>query len=188
MSATKHEEIARAVRDIISTNHGLALSTVCLLHTRSIPKTTSGKIARSWCRRGFVEKTLQVLYRIDAEPVEVTKVAVVHEDSSANLGVAVGTKKVGGSGTTGYSKVYNEETGSVELPAVHVAGTTSRSAEEVRSLPIEEVQQQLEHLLVQVAAQGPSPLTPPLDTKTPVSHLGLDSMTLVQFKGVLEKR
>lgn len=182
----KHAEIARAVRDIISTNHGLALSTVCLLRTRSIPKTTSGKIARSWCRRGFLEKSLQVVYRMDADASEQSKITGV--DDTAGATCSMGTKKTGTSGTTGYSKVHNEETGAVELVSLPAVSGTAQSAEEVRALPIEEVQRQLESLLFAVAAQGPSPLTAPLDTKTPVSHMGLDSMTLVQFKGVLEKK
>jgi hypothetical protein len=75
----------------------------------------------------------------------------------------------------------------VELQPVQSTGP-ALSAEEVRQLPIEEVTRQLENLLLQVAQQGPSPLTAPLDCKVPVSALGLDSMTLVQYKGVLEKR
>lgn len=185
-----HAEIARAVRDIVSTNHGLALSTVCLLRTRSIPKTTSGKIARSWCRRGFLEKTLQVIYRMDSDAAaESGKVGADNNVEELGEGAAVGAKKTGaGGGTMGYSKVHNEETGVRDVPPVQVTGIATRTAEEVRALPIEEVQGQLEHLLVQVAAQGPSPLTPPLDAKTAVSQMGLDSMTLVQFKGVLEKK
>jgi hypothetical protein len=42
------------------------LTSVVLLKTRTIPKTTSGKIARSWCRRGYQEGTLSVLSRWDA--------------------------------------------------------------------------------------------------------------------------
>jgi hypothetical protein len=68
------------------------------------------------------------------------------------------------------------------------AGGEVRSAEQVRALPVETIIAQLEELLVAVAAQGPSPLTAPLDRNAPVTALGLDSMTIVQFKGVLEKR
>lgn len=91
---------------------------------------------------------------------------------------------------SGYAQVHTAEPTTKEnkeVPPVHIAGK-AQSAEEVRALPIPEVTLQLENLLLQVAAQGPSPLTGPLDKALPVSAMGLDSMTLVQFKGVLEKR
>ena len=215
VASSKYEEIARAVRDIISVNHGLALSTVCLLKTRSIPKTTSGKIARSWCRRAFLDNSLQVVYRIDADPNVPAAATGADGNEDGDEGTAAGTATGTGAGSTflspaskksaagggvGYSKVHNSsegadaaaavEAGGVELtpvPAVRVMGP-HQSLEVVRQLPIAEVVKQLEDLMLQVAAQGPSPLTAPLDTTMPVSSMGLDSMTLVQFKGVLEKR
>ena len=33
------------------------------MKTKTVPKTTSGKIARAWCRKGFLGGTLQVVYR-----------------------------------------------------------------------------------------------------------------------------
>lgn len=41
--------------------HGLALSHVLLLEPRTIPKTTSGKIARAWCRKRFLAAELKVV-------------------------------------------------------------------------------------------------------------------------------
>ena len=38
---------------------------ICLLAPRSISKTTSGKIARAWCRRAFIAGSLQLLHRAD---------------------------------------------------------------------------------------------------------------------------
>lgn len=186
VAASKYPEIARAIRDIVSTSHGLALSTVCLLQTRSIPKTTSGKIARAWCRRGFLENTLQIVYRLDAE-----------KEAEAEVAGEVGTPGNKAKGASGYAKVSTSDPAAaatvdgaatpavVTLPAVTGKAHT---AEEVRALPLTEIAKQLEDLLLQVAAQGPSPLTAPLDQNMPVTAMGLDSMTLVQFKGVLEKR
>lgn len=193
--AAKYESIARAVKDVVSANHGLALSCVCLLKTRSVPKTTSGKIARSWCRRAFQEKTLQVLYRLDSSEGDLaaaTAAVIAGGDDSGADSPQVGQagQAVGGGEGKGYSKLGTEEpdpAAASAAPPVHVAGPT-HTPEEVRQLPLSEIAAQLESLLLQVAQQGPSPLSAPIDRKTPVSALGLDSMTLVQFKGVLEKR
>jgi len=38
------------------------LSHIVLLRPRTIPKTSSGKIARSWCRKAFVAKKLSSIY------------------------------------------------------------------------------------------------------------------------------
>lgn len=58
-------KIVTSCRQAVSTEHGLTLSSVVLLKTRSVPKTTSGKIARIWCKRGFIDGTLSVLHRWD---------------------------------------------------------------------------------------------------------------------------
>lgn len=169
MSASKYVEIAHSIRDVVSAHHGLALSVVCLLKTRSIPKTTSGKIARAWCRRALHEDSLDVLYRRDGE-----------ESPDADPGVADPSEESqSGSSQTGYHPVSFDESAVVPSP---------QSAEEVRALPLPDILKQLEALLLQVASQGPTPLSAPLDPSAPVSTMGLDSMTLVQFKGVLEKR
>lgn len=184
VAPAKYPEVARAIRDSVSTSHGLALSFVCLLQTRSIPKTTSGKIARAWCRRGFVENTLQVVYRLDAE--KEVEVEVDGQEENTPGGSAKNAQ--------GYAKVSTSDPASTTAgaaPAAVVLPTVTgraHTAEEVRALPLAEIAKQLEDLLLQVAAQGPSPLTGPLDQQMPVTAMGLDSMTLVQFKGVLEKR
>lgn len=61
------DDIMINCRRSIAAEHGVMLSCVILLKTRTIPKTTSGKIARSWCRRGYVDGTLGVLSRWDAD-------------------------------------------------------------------------------------------------------------------------
>ena len=44
---------ADAARVAIAQEHGVALSHVRVLRARTVPKTTSGKIARRWCKRAF---------------------------------------------------------------------------------------------------------------------------------------
>ena len=54
-----------AVRTAIAHEHGIAASHVRLLRPRTVPKTTSGKIARQRCRRAFEQGTLEILHAWD---------------------------------------------------------------------------------------------------------------------------
>lgn len=54
-------EIAGAVRKAISEEFDLAVYTILLLRTNSLPKTSSGKIQRRGCRQAFLNKTLTVV-------------------------------------------------------------------------------------------------------------------------------
>jgi len=49
------------MRAAVAQQEGVPLQAVCLLRPRTIPKTTSGKIARQWCRRAFLESSLDVV-------------------------------------------------------------------------------------------------------------------------------
>lgn len=55
--------LADEVRASINHVHSLGISQLVFLKPRTVPKTTSGKIARSWCRKGFLAETLQVVYQ-----------------------------------------------------------------------------------------------------------------------------
>ena len=53
---------AAAVRAAVSAATGAALDGVFLLAPRSVPKTTSGKIARAWCKRALAEGSLDAVH------------------------------------------------------------------------------------------------------------------------------
>jgi acyl-CoA synthetase (AMP-forming)/AMP-acid ligase II len=57
------EPIVNSVKGAISQEHSLTLSEIILLKPKSVPKTTSGKIARSWCRKAYLANTLEVVIR-----------------------------------------------------------------------------------------------------------------------------
>lgn len=57
------ENLAERIRSAINQEHSLSLSEIVLIKPKSISKTTSGKIARAWCRKAFLGNTLQVVYR-----------------------------------------------------------------------------------------------------------------------------
>jgi acyl-CoA synthetase (AMP-forming)/AMP-acid ligase II len=50
-----------AIRDRVSQEHHILANTVVLIEQGALPKTTSGKIARSECKRRYIEGNLQVV-------------------------------------------------------------------------------------------------------------------------------
>jgi acyl carrier protein len=60
------------------------------------------------------------------------------------------------------------------------------SPEEVREKNFDELLALLEALLAQVSQGSPSPLQMPIDHDAALVELGLDSMSVVQFKGAVE--
>lgn len=65
---------------------------------------------------------------------------------------------------------------------------SSEAAVALRELDVVEITTRLENLLTQISSQSPSPLEPPIDKSTPLMALGLDSMTVIQIRGVIEKK
>jgi fatty acid CoA ligase FadD32 len=60
--------IADAVRAAISQRHGVTVRDVLLVPAGSIPRTSSGKIARRACRAAYLEGTLRGGYTQQAFP------------------------------------------------------------------------------------------------------------------------
>ncbi|MEC4812783.1 MAG: fatty acyl-AMP ligase [Scytonema sp. PMC 1069.18] len=55
------DEIVKSICQAVSQNHELQVYAVLLLKTTSIPKTSSGKIQRHACRRGFLTNSLDTV-------------------------------------------------------------------------------------------------------------------------------
>ncbi|KDO24216.1 hypothetical protein SPRG_09850 [Saprolegnia parasitica CBS 223.65] len=56
-------ELANAMRSAIAAEHGVQLTGVVFVESRSIPKTTSGKISRRRCKAAFSSQSLNELHR-----------------------------------------------------------------------------------------------------------------------------
>ncbi len=67
-SGVDGNEIEAAIRQALAASHELAAHEVVLIRKGSIPKTSSGKIQRSQCRRAFLDGTLSVVGRSTATP------------------------------------------------------------------------------------------------------------------------
>jgi acyl-CoA synthetase (AMP-forming)/AMP-acid ligase II len=70
-------ELAKLLRTNVSKVHGVQLAGLSLLKPKTVPKTTSGKIARRWCRVAYEGKQLQEVYRHEADS---------NDDSGADSG------------------------------------------------------------------------------------------------------
>ena len=56
-----YDQIKQEVFSEVSKVHGCMPNVVILLEPRTIPKTTSGKIARQWTKKAYIQGTLQIL-------------------------------------------------------------------------------------------------------------------------------
>ena len=162
----------KSIKDAVASTHGVSLTSVCLLKQRTIPKTTSGKVARSWCRKAFIAKTLDIIYQF--------------ENSESGLNIAV---------SDDIAPIPTESTHpQVEHPpstALTLEINNTLTPDEIKSMPLSQLIKQLEDLLVNISSSSGQTLVPSAvsnTVNTPLVALGLDSMTLVQFKGVLEKK
>jgi len=169
-------------RDAISTDHGIALSHICLVQTRTIPKTTSGKIARAWCRKEFLAKKLSVV-----KEMAFTGNGETGSGSGLGDGTVAPLSVSGGDG----GAVVGVDTDGEAAAAAEAAMANLRHFEgpaDVRAASEDELAHWLETHLVMLSLDGPVPLSAPVDMFTPVSALGLDSMCLVQLSGVVQNQ
>jgi amino acid adenylation domain-containing protein len=62
------KEVLESIRKFVAEKHELQTYGIVLIETRSIPKTSSGKIQRRLCREMFLEESLKMLAKSDLEP------------------------------------------------------------------------------------------------------------------------
>ncbi len=142
------EDLINKVRAAVNQEHSLALAEIILIKPKTVPKTSSGKIARAWCRKAFIANTLQVVHRKSF-------------------------------------RVNNEGTSPFEIdgPPKTANGTTRITSEQdiaiLRSMSKAEILAKLQSDVDKVAG----PLS--VDKTTSLVNF-MDSVTLSQFKGMLE--
>lgn len=76
------DEVVKAIRKSVSLEHDLQISAVTLIAPGTVPKTSSGKIQRSACRRGVAEQTLEVLAQWDKGELTAGKLFEKKEEGS----------------------------------------------------------------------------------------------------------
>lgn len=143
------DPLVEQLRAVINTEHSLLISHIQLLRPKTVPKTTSGKIARAWCRKGFTSNTLTVIFEKNWD----------------------GTQKA-------------EARGSRIVPLEMEGSTIPRTDGinvDVKSLSDDAI---VEKLTTHVAELGAMDVSY-VNTSTPLLNM-LDSMSISQFKGMLE--
>lgn len=186
-SVTSLEDFKAAVeaaRSAVAMTHGLAITVICLLRTRTIPKTTSGKIARAWCRKGFLAGTLEIVYRWESsnEPTDDENLASAVAAEADDVPEAGDAAAEAGGGAEADNVTASPPSAiSAAAAAVHA----SLTPEEVRAMPMADLLVAVERALAEIAGAA---LPASIDKNASLVAMGLDSMTLVQFKGVIEKR
>jgi acyl-CoA synthetase (AMP-forming)/AMP-acid ligase II len=177
---TQHAATAEAIRNSVNKDHGLSLAVVLLVEARSVPKTTSGKITRAGCKKQLFSKQLKVVHVSDVSGSS-------NSDSDSNTGLESSGIEVGmdkeeesrGPTAAGREKESEEE---------EEEGLMRRRlpVEELTELPRKDILRMVETLLVEITADSPCPLSAPVETDAALIVLGLDSMTINQFKGAID--
>ena len=153
--------VVKLVREAVVARHGLSLAHVVLLKPRTIPKTTSGKIARSLCKRKFKGGELAVIKEGHGDFESLVSASGCEVDA---LG-GEGGETAGGGGEN------QEEEAPIDPEKVA----------EVRGLSREELQQRVIQHASQISSMPPNEI----DVSAPFTTF-MDSMSISQFKGLLE--
>lgn len=143
--------LANHIKSAINQEHSLGVASIAFLKTRTVPKTSSGKIARSWCRKEYIAGTLQEVYRKSYKS-EMTSTAAEQENGSTNLPTSPKSNST---------------------KAVDVAAIRSLSNSDILRRLVSDLSQ-----LSNVPVES-------IDKKAALIHM-LDSITIAQFKGILE--
>lgn len=162
----------QAIRANIASEHELVCSAIVLIRTRSIPKTSSGKIQRHACRQKYLDGELRVLAQWNVgEPLpesrEEVKVATKSKGTAAPLG-----------SSNGEPAESSKPAASVAGLAADPAAASSPDAEAIAGTTREVVERAVREV-------GKDRVTD-IDLNTSIVELGLDSIERFDIVNRLE--
>jgi len=178
--------LVKNLRSAITKEHSLSLTHLVLLRPRTVKKTSSGKIARAWCRKAFVNDTFA-----DVVVYKQSFFRTNQNDNSSSANVSPLEIEEGG-GTSG-DGMEVEHGG--QLDHVPLSGTVTRNADNsvtpvvggnsntpaaVRALDKAILLQRLTFDVTQITNNSE---TNPTDSAL---NTFMDSLSISQFKGLLE--
>jgi acyl-CoA synthetase (AMP-forming)/AMP-acid ligase II len=140
--------LANQIRSSVNVEHSIGLSVIWFLKPRTVPKTSSGKIARAWCRKGFLTDSLQTVYKKSFRSIPMSSIEI-------------------------------EQSNGVNPPKPN--HRPKKDAATIRGMSREEI---LGSLTTDISLVGSLPVDS-IDKKAPLVTM-LDSLTISQFKGMLE--
>jgi hypothetical protein len=207
---TQQQQVIDTCLRVVSSDHGIALHAVVLLKSRTIPKTTSGKVARSWCRKAYLEQRLEVVKNFlnrdeirQNEMIEKQEQAEGAEDEQLIPGNGTGAggeeESKGNENVKKYQLVQGSDEhgplgGEASSPEIEMKTHQSHSKEELRAMDLKEIECLLEEKLIHLIKNGQGGggggggLSSPLSRQHNIASFGLDSMLITQYKGILENR
>jgi acyl-CoA synthetase (AMP-forming)/AMP-acid ligase II/acyl carrier protein len=153
------EPLANQVRSAINQEHSLGITQLLFLKTKTVPKTSSGKIARAWCRKGYLAGTLQTVYQ--------KSFSQSNGDDNHTVTSSLEIEGNGGGGTASAPRTP---------PAL-----TKEAIDELRAKSRNEIMDKLRLDVARTAQIPPDSI----DNDTALVTI-LDSLNISQFKGRLE--
>ncbi len=171
--------IIEAIRRKISGTHELPVAAIVLIKTRSIPKTSSGKIQRHACRDGFLAGTLaaQATWSAETGKVEITpSLRRRRKDDSVEQWVEEGDLPIAAQdeSTTAVATTV-EEAKPEDLNGAAERAEPSAAAAEIAEIVYEQVRNVGRERVGE------------LDWDTNIVELGLDSLERIEIVTALEE-
>jgi acyl carrier protein len=179
--------LANEIKSAITQEHSLNITSLWFLQPRSVPKTSSGKIARAWCRKGYLNGTLKVVHKQTfkeaVQPLELEANSADTDGDKISNGVSGNTKN--NNSLDSHHHHHTEATSSAATSSQPTAGKpgTKGDAAAIRSMSKQEI---LTRLTQDISRVGSLPADS-LKKTTPLVSM-LDSLTISQFKGMLENQ
>ena len=171
-----YEAIIEAIRKKVSVEHELAVAGIVLIKTRSIPKTSSGKIQRHACRDGYLAGTLaaQATWTAESGKVEVTKSRRREERHEITGWVEEGDTHKEKKSSTPESVATEQRNGALAPEKTEAAQPTDRTAE-IADVVFAQVRE--------IGRERVGELT----WDTNIIELGLDSLERIEIVAALEE-
>jgi acyl-CoA synthetase (AMP-forming)/AMP-acid ligase II len=157
------EDLIHEIRREISSAHGVSLSFIGLVDPRTIPKTSSGKIARQWVKKGYFEGSLKYLH------------AWSNMDGSA---------EGDGTGKDFASTMQDDGNDGMLVSELISPDAANGDRLDPTGLPFDFVAKELQKIIGKCLGQSPETIR--LDI--PVSAMGLDSPQGIQLQSLLDHR
>ncbi|MEM9214630.1 MAG: alpha/beta fold hydrolase [Cyanobacteria bacterium P01_F01_bin.150] len=167
----KTGEIVTAIRQAVSQHHALQTYAVVLLKTGNVPKTSSGKIQRHACKRGFLDNSLKV----------------VGQWREGELKAEGRRQKAEGVGEIP-SKIQNLKS-KIQNPlndALRLSINTSNEARRRLRIPQAGAIASIQTWLINQVARMLKVTPDMIDIHEPLARYGLDSIAAVRLSGALE--
>jgi len=158
-------KLVESLRSAIMKEHSLSLSHIVLLPPRTVKKTSSGKIARAWCRKAFLTNTFISVYSQSfvTTTSTIAPLEIENFDDSGGKEVVLGST----------DDRVNHKT-------LIVRDNSNEHPDDIRSLSKATI---LERLSRDVTQQLHT--EPPVDSAL---NTYMDSLSISQFKGLLEAK